>query len=106
MRGVTQSVRAIFCFIIISIHTPHAGSDDCHCTGFKLIWRFQSTLPMRGVTKCAQAIVRALTGFQSTLPMRGVTAVAFLIQYHGETFQSTLPMRGVTLLADKTGNSY
>ena len=34
---------------------------------------FQSTLPLRGVTKGA-AQVRKDFGFQSTLPLRGVTA--------------------------------
>ena len=34
----------------ISIHTPHAGSDDFSGVYFTQVFKFQSTLPMRGVT--------------------------------------------------------
>ena len=50
MRGATLFVAYFLDFVIISIHTPHAGSD------LKArkppVWRFifQSTLPMRGAT--------------------------------------------------------
>ena len=59
--------------------------------------KFQSTLPMRGVTVFHYRVVTHFVTFQSTLPMRGVTSytvdgLAF------NQFQSTLPMRGVTLV--------
>ena len=36
----------------ISIHTPHAGSDDIPRNAWYYNIKFQSTLPMRGVTTC------------------------------------------------------
>ena len=50
MRGVTHCVRVDVQGLCISIHTPHAGSDEDPFDGIFFIWRFQSTLPMRGVT--------------------------------------------------------
>ena len=58
---------------LISIHTPHAGSDNIWINVDSLKKRFQSTLPMRGATVCFQ-FQRLLLSFQSTLPMRGATA--------------------------------
>ena len=60
-------------YVHISIHTPHAGSDK---VGAKFSFGgfvFQSTLPMRGVTKVARTAKEREIIFQSTLPMRGVT---------------------------------
>ncbi len=58
--------------------------------------KFQSTLPMRGVTPRTHG-APASEKFQSTLPMRGVTLSPKT--FHAAlTFQSTLPMRGVTAL--------
>ena len=78
----------------ISIHTPHAGSDPCTIHSRPKRGAFQSTLPMRGAT-CVQCLFFFLNLFQSTLPMRGATltlqtAVLYCV------FQSTLPMRGAT----------
>ena len=95
MRGVTKVLLPDPVPGIISIHTPHAGSDF---PGILQILRqraFQSTLPMRGVT-LVPAISSATSLFQSTLPMRGVTAPAFFAAGKQCQFQSTLPMRGVT----------
>ena len=80
---------------------------------------FQSTLPMRGVTKpygnisafgqisihtphagsdiFSGGFLFILFVFQSTLPMRGVTDVFSRNVYQRFVFQSTLPMRGVTI---------
>ena len=78
----------------ISIHAPHAGSDES-CPPLKLhVGLFQSTLPMRGATR--QASHGGQHGqFQSTLPMRGATERLVNIDTN-EEFQSTLPMRGAT----------
>ena len=59
---------------VISIHTPHAGSDGYSYEKFDKKRRFQSTLPMRGVTTRRGTLTKAKI-FQSTLPMRGVTAI-------------------------------
>ena len=57
----------------ISIHTPHAGSDcSFFCPNF-ISAIFQSTLPMRGATFSTVVLFRLSTLFQSTLPMRGAT---------------------------------
>ena len=82
---------------IISIHTPHAGSDRNDRYSHICKHGFQSTLPMRGATrlwveKCQSCLIsihtphagsdrtvggmsRTYAGFQSTLPMRGATII-------------------------------
>ena len=59
-------------FDFISIHTPHAGSDTAHYRPFSLSRKFQSTLPMRGATCLMRGPIGQIQ-FQSTLPMRGAT---------------------------------
>ena len=74
----------------ISIHTPHAGSDQQlpgsragHCA-------FQSTLPMRGATGLRPAAC-CLIEFQSTLPMRGATFRLGSAQGHPQDFNPHSP---------------
>ncbi len=56
----------------VSIHTPHAGSDPFELHDYSYLGEFQSTLPMQGVT--GRALFQFVElGFQSTLPMQGVT---------------------------------
>ena len=78
----------------ISIHTPHAGSD-----GFKRIHPERMVIsihtPHAGSDDLLSATALTDMGFQSTLPMRGVT-VLFRTKHLINLFQSTLPMRGVT----------
>ena len=76
-------------------------SDCCRHSIAQL--RFQSTLPMRGVTKYGPADGDGFI-FQSTLPMRGVTVLHRYI-LTGFEFQSTLPMRGVTQFLDTTSEA-
>ncbi len=103
---------------VISIHTPHAGSDATCAISWSSAERFQSTLPMRGVTahgdqhgrRGAISIHTPHAGSD-----RSVTLVIFqpeVISIHTPhagsdlsslewkdgffVFQSTLPMRGVT----------
>ena len=57
MRGVTQDVSMGVMRHDISIHTPHAGSDDdCFLMDVRPT-QFQSTLPMRGVTKSGEYMI-------------------------------------------------
>ena len=50
MRGATF-IRTIPALVYdISIHTPHAGSDEYSPLGLLRTVGFQSTLPMRGAT--------------------------------------------------------
>ena len=58
---------------IISIHTPHTGSDDSFLSGTIYPARFQSTLPIRGATSAVPSVLPIDT-FQSTLPIRGATS--------------------------------
>ena len=80
---------------MISIHAPHAGSDDKEDEMAFIVKRFLSTLPMRGATgwlcECgreSKISIHAphagsdgrrksenepIGGFLSTLPMRGAT---------------------------------
>ena len=103
---------------IISTHAPRTGSDfnvyDEICKDFI----FQPTLPARGATAGAGALLGAVQTFQPTLPARGATG--FPVDWiaigkyfnprspHGERqglgryseqsrqFQPTLPARGAT----------
>ena len=56
--------------------------------------RFQSTLPLRGVTAAATGSGK-LTKFQSTLPLRGVT-LSSIFSGSFAKFQSTLSVRRAT----------
>ena len=50
MRGATLQDTYIQSLRTISIHTPHAGSDQLNISSPSHYKRFQSTLPMRGAT--------------------------------------------------------
>ena len=73
MRGVTFYTGEVGKIDIISIHTPHAGSDGIVIDRSVPNRGFQSTLPMRGVT-VTENVYDSDAKFQSTLPMRGVTS--------------------------------
>ena len=95
MRGATHYHCFANYYKIISIHTPHAGSDSMEMTVKKFSGTFQSTLPMRGATHLLIDL-NAAQLFQSTLPMRGATQAGFPEMAGHLGFQSTLPMRGAT----------
>ena len=57
----------------ISIHTPLAGSDDIKYDASVRQAKFQSTLPLRGATIADNAAKTTDAKFQSTLPLRGAT---------------------------------
>ena len=57
----------------ISIHAPHAGSDNSPGFARVILFIFQSTLPMRGATTVSPFVSLRGFLFQSTLPMRGAT---------------------------------
>ena len=80
---------------IISIHAPRAGSDIRNGLFLHPLYRFQSTLPVRGATLLLWRGLPSGAGFQSTLPVRGAT---YCDKYKIKLskFQSTLPVRGAT----------
>ena len=53
MRGATIVPDPVCTSCSISIHAPHAGSDDVSSKTTYKEWLFQSTLPMRGATCCS-----------------------------------------------------
>ena len=72
MRGATEHRHRSKHLLLISIHAPHAGSDQsCRCSPVPSD-QFQSTLPMRGATLEFKGYPDPSL-FQSTLPMRGAT---------------------------------
>ena len=76
MRGATKRVHdTVVNGYVISIHTPHAGSDLFVLLCFLRCFQFQSTLPMRGATTWRIYCNFLGSKFQSTLPMRGATAL-------------------------------
>ena len=96
MRGATFFYLFLCIIAIISIHTPHAGSDKHKQYMLIRPKRFQSTLPMRGATISCFQHCPNVCGFQSTLPMRGATKHKQYMFIRPKRFQSTLPMRGAT----------
>ena len=102
----------------ISIHAPHARSDDRLSLIIQYSFEFQSTLLMRGATSTAttastcstyfnprssceerqlqQEISSALAEFQSTLLMRRATRQTTPLPPSVIAFQSTLLIRGAT----------
>ena len=64
---------ALMAFDIISIHAPRTGSDVRRLRKRRYFSKFQSTLPARGATVAAAAVLLAHIRFQSTLPARGAT---------------------------------
>ena len=102
---------------MISIHTPHAGSDRFHRCVSGLVTGFQSTLPMRGATfwegtdgwEGGISIHTPHAGSDDS--MLRIPSFPFDFNPHSpcgerlchdlfevelELFQSTLPMRGAT----------
>ena len=121
MRGATCPTTEPDFHNVISIHAPHARSDDLikDVTGQR--FGFQSTLLMRGATCECGREKEFNKSFQSTLLMRGATAqhksygqlqaisihapharsdsMAEYIKQACKEFQSTLLMRGATVVA-------
>ena len=120
MRGATRRSRASGKQDIISIHAPHAGSDQghhCHkrdggnfnprspcgerpprSTSSSGSATFQSTLPMRGATRLHYPASR-LQRISIHAPHAGSDADGYVWLSVQLKFQSTLPMRGATLSA-------
>ena len=72
MRGATDTDKRELGAMSISIHAPHARSDDSKKLVNQFIYAFQSTLLMRGAT-IPPATLNVIIEFQSTLLMRGAT---------------------------------
>ena len=79
----------------ISIHAPHAGSDEVTWTSSTPTSSFQSTLPMRGATLMLP--VKDTSKLISIhAPHAGSDGWGLHYQTSRTRFQSTLPMRGAT----------
>ena len=85
----------IFGHLTISIHTPHAGSDQATFIVFVIHVSFQSTLPMRGVT-FLHPVSPVLSAISIHTPHAGSDRCKGYDNTRHNKFQSTLPMRGVT----------
>ena len=82
--------------LLISIHAPRGGSDFELFQPFRVLGKFQSTLPVGGATPaCLRPCLRP-TIFQSTLPVGGATSYGALPVIPLSAFQSTLPVGGAT----------
>ena len=102
MRGATTRHSSLDNPPYISIHAPHAGSDDGyygHADGFH---GFQSTLPMRGATAKYPCHPRH-QNISIHAPHAGSDLAYVDPLRRGESFQSTLPMRGATSLTGQHG---
>ena len=118
MRGATVWNRSVIVRQIISIHTPHAGSDSTNLHYFDFSVPFQSTLPMRGATGNTSTLNMPYSYFNPHSPCgerqnsHRVRRRGYSISIHtphagsdchkhvyngcDSLFQSTLPMRGAT----------
>ena len=104
MRGATLTLEDKAQLWLISIHAPHARSDQFLVLDIIKILPFQSTLLMRGATRQRQHR-RHSSQFQSTLLMRGATRCYYPSCHHSNKFQSTLLMRGATKRHPKPGKT-
>ena len=95
MRGATGAISALEDLAQISIHTPHAGSDNFFLPFGVLVFEFQSTLPMRGATITWTGWLRTVKNFNPHSPCGERLGKSFLDEAE-YLFQSTLPMRGAT----------
>ena len=96
MRGATQGLLQGLGEDDISIHAPHAGSDNGITEDAEKASLFQSTLPMRGATSRESVHhVHDHRNFNPRSPC-GERPAHFTHYWVGPRFQSTLPMRGAT----------
>ena len=79
----------------ISIHAPHAGSDEPVMPIFKTRYPFQSTPPMRGATAHSTDAPKISPNFNPRPPC-GERLSCFSLALFLCEFQSTPPMRGAT----------
>ncbi len=80
--------------VCVSIHAPNEGSDLSSNT-LLLVWRFQSTLPMKGATHIlAQALLESVVSIHA--PNEGSDFSVLFFAANMAVFQSTLPMKGAT----------
>ena len=79
----------------ISIHAPHAGSDEVLNAGRLVVLDFNPRSPC-GERRGRREPSATVWAFQSTLPMRGATSPHQSKPDTPGQFQSTLPMRGAT----------
>ena len=81
---------------LISIHAPHAGSDWMPTAMLGCLSNFNPRSPC-GERRDLYRFSVEQSRFQSTLPMRGATRLLNIHFLNCALFQSTLPMRGATV---------
>ena len=81
----------------ISIHTPHAGSDDRMSFTMDLFNDFNPHSPC-GERLCRQNFLQYTSSISIHTPHAGSDVCPTLQLHPQEIFQSTLPMRGATVL--------
>ena len=94
MRGATGKMVNMSIPDGISIHAPHARSDDRPLSAFHRPYDFNPRSSCEERHPITQ-IVLYFSIFQSTLLMRGATPITQIVLYFS-IFQSTLLMRGAT----------
>ena len=73
--GERPVCRSLFCCSVISIHTPHAGSDLWSFQCCQLFFCISIHTPHAGSDVQLDDILEFAKKFQSTLPMRGATSM-------------------------------
>ena len=97
--GSDEADRFYFYRRDISIHTPHAGSDKIAGPYPAKRKRFQSTLPMRGATCSISPVTPHSFHFNPHSPCGERPASINFNFMDACRFQSTLPMRGATCIS-------
>ena len=95
MRGATTLPAWLNAAALISIHAPHAGSDQLPEQSDIQQSLFQSTLPMRGATR-SSTISQTEASISIHAPHAGSDVRKTRRIFEVVQFQSTLPMRGAT----------
>ena len=93
--GSDEALASVAFVDFISIHAPHAGSDCNSICSFLMLSLFQSTLPMRGATLGYLPLVEPHE-ISIHAPHAGSDGKLQCYDRFTVEFQSTLPMRGAT----------
>ncbi len=123
-EGSDQKIDADRDYLKVSIHAPNEGSDPLRDHPVvAIIGKFQSTLPMKGATRCGRCCcdrvfvsihapnegsdysldphARGAAHVSIHAPNEGSDAIGQLGSYAIRMFQSTLPMKGATQKSQK-----
>ena len=106
MRGATPYVCERSASCQISIHAPHARSDDITRSSINDYIQFQSTLLMRGATLALSPAVPADV-FQSTLLMRGATlAIRHVVLFREISIHAPHARSDTVWICRSSGSTY